>query len=320
MWMAKRKSGHHGSRYCHEVNIQVVPCVISVGSREIGYELVVDVDLGDPIGAMVMAGQWPLSPALMWLLASLKAGDSVLDLGAHFGTFAIPAAILGANVVAVEGSPRNAAVLRLACEQNNLGRVQVLESVVDKGIGEVEFVDLGPYGTISTPDIGSETGYPTIRRRTMAMDDLPGKPFTWAKIDVEGKERDILLGGRKVLADLRGMVVESNGYALHSHGTSPRMLIDVIEESGLTVYEVTEGELRRVGHPVVQAETVVDYVAVRGDLHVPAGWVEHPERSSAEIVSALKIEAAHSVPEHRDYALRTIGDLPRSLAKRYRRA
>jgi FkbM family methyltransferase len=78
-----------------------------------------------------------------------------VDLGAHLGTFAIPAAQLGAQVVAVEGSPRNAAVLRAACEQNGLDNIEIVEAVVDSKIGEVEFVDLGPYGTISTPDICS---------------------------------------------------------------------------------------------------------------------------------------------------------------------
>ena len=117
----------------------------------------------------------------MWLLASLRPGDSVLDLGAHHGTFAIPAATLGANVVAVEGSPRNVAVLRSACEQNFVVNVDIAEVVVDSEVGEVEFVDLGPYGTISTPEICADTGYPTIRRLPATVDDLAGSPFTWPR-------------------------------------------------------------------------------------------------------------------------------------------
>jgi ribosomal protein L11 methylase PrmA len=82
-----------------EVKNQVVRCTLSVGSSAITYDLVVDMDLGDPIGREVIAGQWKLSPALMWLLASLTAGDTVLDLGAHYGTFAVPAAKLGARTL-----------------------------------------------------------------------------------------------------------------------------------------------------------------------------------------------------------------------------
>jgi FkbM family methyltransferase len=298
---------------------QIVPCTLSVGSRGITYELVVDRDLGDPIGKQVIAGQWKLSPALMWLLASVTAGDTVLDLGAHYGTFAIPAAKLGAHVVAVEGSPRNAAVLRSACEQNNLENIEVVEVVVDSGIGEVEFVDLGPYGTIATPEICDETGYPTIRRPTATVDDISEMSFAWAKIDIEGKEQAVLSGGRRMLEDIRGMVIESNGYALHNHGTSPREMVQSIESSGLTVYEVAEGTLRRIGHPIVQPETIVDYVAVRKELNLPPGWVERPRRDNAAKLTALMDESQHPIKEHRDYADRTVQELSRKLSWQYRR-
>jgi FkbM family methyltransferase len=301
------------------VNNRVVPCALPLGAGGITYELVIDLDLGDPIGRQVVDGRWKLSPALMWLLASVEPGDTVLDLGAHYGTFTIPAAKLGARVVAVEGSPRNAAVLRSACEHNGLDNVQIVEAVVDGATAEVEFVDLGPYGTISTPTICSETGYPTIRRVTTTVDELPGAPITWAKIDIEGKEQAVLGGARRMLGGIRGMVIESNGYALHSHGSSPQELIGSIEAAGLAVYEVNEGELRPVGHPVVQPETIVDYAAVRSAPPLPAGWTRCRARTEGEIIDALIVESTHAIPEHRDHALRTIDGLSRRLTKRYRR-
>jgi FkbM family methyltransferase len=297
----------------------VIPCALTVGPRAITYDLVVDLDLGDPIGAQVLAGQWKLSPALMWLLASLRPDDTVLDLGAHHGTFAIPAAKLGARVVAVEGSPRNVAVLRAACEENRLDNIDIAEVVVDSEAGEVEFVDLGPYGTISTPEICADTGYPTIRRRTTTVDDLAGSPFTWAKVDLEGTEQAVLRGGPAMLESITGMVIESNGYALRNHGTSPPEMVRAIEEAGLTVYEVTDGELRPVNHPIVQPETIVDYVAVRDTPRLPAGWTMRERRDDVEIVTALFYESQHPIAEHRDHAFRTIDGLSRKLARRYRR-
>jgi len=302
------------------VNNRVVPCALPLGPGGITYELVIDLDLGDPIGRQVVEGRWKLSPALMWLLASVEPGDTVLDLGAHYGTFTIPAAMLGAQVVAVEGSPRNAAVLRSACARNRLDNVQIVEAVVDGGTAEVEFVDLGPYGTISTPTICSETGYPTIRRTTTVVDEMvPTTPITWAKIDIEGKEHAVLGGARRMLGSVQGMVIESNGYALHSHGTSPQELIRSLEAAGLAVYEVNEGELRPVGHPLVQPETIVDYAAVRGAPPLPTGWTRCKPRSDGEIIDALIGESMHAIPEHRDHALRTIDGLSRKLARRYRR-
>src|ERR1022692_2981055 len=130
----------------------------------------------------MMTGEWKLSGALMWLLSILKPGDTVLDLGAHFGTFAVPAAMLGARVIAVEGSSSNADVLRSACQWNRLSNIEVIEAVIDSHVGDVEFADLGPYGTISTPQINPDHGYRTRRCVATTVDDLPGGPFTWAKI------------------------------------------------------------------------------------------------------------------------------------------
>jgi hypothetical protein len=122
-----------------------------------------------------------------------------------------------------------------------------------------------------------------------------------------------------MLGSVQGMVIESNGYALHSHGTSPQELIRSLEAAGLAVYEVNEGELRPVGHPLVQPETIVDYAAVRGAPPLPTGWTRCKPRSDGEIIDALIGESMHAIPEHRDHALRTIDGLSRKLARRYRR-
>jgi FkbM family methyltransferase len=284
-----------------------VPTSLPVDGAVLTYSLVVDPDLGDPIGAQILSGEWQLSAALLWLLSVLRPGDGLVDLGAHLGTFTVPAALLGARVVAVEGSPRNASVLRAACAHNHLDDVEVVEAVVDSTVGEVDFVDLGPYGTISTGEINAEQGYPTIRRTTTTVDDLPGGPFTWAKIDIEGKEQAILGGARRTLGGLRGMVVESNGYMLHSHGTSPHQTVRAIEDAGRI--------LRPLSRPFVQPETIVDYVAVAGEPPVPSGWEMGPERSTTEIVDALLAESRHPIREHRDHAARTIERLPRRMAR-----
>jgi hypothetical protein len=122
-----------------------------------------------------------------------------------------------------------------------------------------------------------------------------------------------------MLEDIRGMVIESNGYALHNHGTSPREMVQSIESRGLTVYEVAEGTLRRIGHPIVQPETIVDYVAVRKELNLPPGWVERPRRGNAAKLTALMDESQHPIKEHRDYADRTVQGLSRKLSWQYRR-
>jgi len=302
------------------VNQLVVPTTLDVGDRRLRYDHVIDLDRDDPIGNQMASGEWKLSGAMLWLLGCLAPGDCVLDLGAHFGTFALPAAVLGARVVAVEGSPHNAALLRAACAQNDLGpgAVDCQEIVVDTAVGQVEFVDLGPYGTIATPAIGAGTGYPTISASTTTVDLLAGGPFAWAKVDIEGMEAAILAGATRTMSQLRGLVVESNGYMLHHHGSDPHAMVRAIEQAGLTVYEVGPGTLRPLFHPFVQPETIVDYVAVRGTPALPSGWRVTAGRRRDEILDALLAESRHPIAEHRAHAERTMAGLPRRLARHLR--
>jgi FkbM family methyltransferase len=297
---------------------QTVPTTLAVGTRELHYDHVVEPDHNDPIGAEIASGTFVLSGSLVWLLSCLRPDDAVLDLGAHLGTFALPAAVLGARVVAVEGSPSNMSLLRQACAHNDLDTIDYRQVVVADSVRQVEFVTLGPYGTIATREIGGATGYPSIRATTTTVDLLPGGPFRWAKIDLEGMERAVLRGAARTLAGVKAMVIESNGHMLHQHGSSPRDLVRALEAAGLTVYEVGMWTLRRLLRPLVQAETIVDLVAVRGHLPLPAGWSEGHVRGRTELLNVLLAEAHHPIAQHREYAERTIDELPWRIARHLR--
>jgi FkbM family methyltransferase len=305
--------------YSWIVRQEIVPSTLDVGSVHISYDLVVDLDLEDPIGRQMMSGEWKLSGALMWLLSILEPGDTVLDLGAHFGTFAIPAAMLGARVIAVEGSSSNADVLQSACQRNRLSNIEVIEAVIDSHVGDVEFADLGPYGTISTPQINPDHGYRTRPCVATTVDDLSGGPFTWAKIDIEGKEQAALAGAPRSLRDLRGMVIESNGYMLRNHGTTPQQMVNALTAAGMTLYEVGSLYLRHLPRPFVQPETIVDFAAVKGRPLIPHGWRLSPARSRKEVLDALLTEAQHPIAEHRDHAERSIAELSPRVARQLQR-
>jgi FkbM family methyltransferase len=289
--------------------LRVVPTELVVRDRTLRYDLVVSPDLNDPIGSEIAEGTWKLSSALLWVIACIAPGDAVLDLGAHYGSFAVPAACLGAKVTAIEGSAVNAAILRAACQSNALDKLDVIETVVAGRSGPVEFVDLGPYGTVATEEIGSSTGYPTVSVKAECVDDLPGGPFVWAKVDIEGLETSVIRGNPGTFRCLRGMAIESNGYMLHRHRSDPAGLVKAIEKAGMTVYEVYPGILRPLFHPVLQPETIVDYIAIRGDLVLPEGWLLSHGRGRKELLRMLDIESRHWLEEHRMYAQRTKQEL-----------
>jgi FkbM family methyltransferase len=285
--------------------LQVVPTKLVVRDRTIQYNLVISPDLADPIGSHIAEGRWPLSSALLWLLTCIAPGDTVLDLGAHYGSFAVPAACLAARVTAIEGSAVNATILRSARQRNGLRNLEVIEAVVAGRSGPTEFVNLGPYGTVATADMESSPDYPKVTVEAVRVDDLPGGPFTWAKVDIEGLETSVIRGSPRTFRSLRGMAIESNGYMLHRHGSDPAGLVKAIEQAGMTVYEVYPGILRPLFHPVLQPETIIDYIAVRGDPILPEGWVLSHGRGRKELLRMLDSESRHHIQEHRTYATRT---------------
>jgi FkbM family methyltransferase len=251
--------------------------------------------------------------------ACIAPGDAVLDLGAHYGSFAVPAACLGARVTAVEGSAVNAAILRTARERNGLGDLDVIEAVVAEHAGVTQFVNLGPYGTVATADMqSSSVDYPLVTVDAMRADDLPGGPFMWAKVDIEGLETSVIRGNPDTFGSLQGMAIESNGDMLHRHGSDPAALVKTIEQAGMTVYEVYPGILRPLFHPVLQPETIVDYIAVRGEPVLPEGWIQSHGRGREELLRMLDLELRHTIEEHRTYALRTQQELGWWLRRKMR--
>ena len=76
--------------------------------------LCIDLELDDPLGARLMKWHALDDPLHRLLLGLVRPGMRVLDAGCHLGTFAIPAATLGAEVVAVavDASPSRADLVR----------------------------------------------------------------------------------------------------------------------------------------------------------------------------------------------------------------
>lgn len=209
------------------------------------------------------------------LIGSLLApGMTFIDIGANCGTYTLfGAGRVGpeGRVIAIEASPRIAALLFESVAMNGFGRhCEVLRCAAGAEPGRVvlhQFANRQGGNTllphiaevarekvgeqVLTCEIECRTLDAIIAERSLARIDL-------VKIDVEGFEREVLLGGRETIARFRPkLIVEWHNAFFHGRPEAARALYDLLTETlgyrlrriepGATTRPVTFEDLAR-GH------------------------------------------------------------------------
>lgn len=142
------------------------------------------------------------------------AGKHVLDVGAHIGCYSVLAFQLGAkSVTAIEPDPRNLKLLRLNC-QNNIpkGRYKILAGAAVGAKFDRDTVLLHRKPTSSRNSVLIEGGETISVPALRWPDILAEKDFGAIKLDCEGGEYDLLLGGDPLPESVKSVVME-----LHLH-------------------------------------------------------------------------------------------------------
>ncbi|MGG5812001.1 FkbM family methyltransferase [Falsiroseomonas sp. CW058] len=142
----------------------------------------------------------------------LRPGDTVLDLGAHLGVFALTAAAAvgpAGQVHAFEPNPRHAGLLRRSVAVNGFAdRVTLHLASVGDAAGAATLLfepewSGGGFLDAAIPGAGPRAdGRHAITTRMVAVDDLLPDPATRlgvAKLDIEGMEGRALRGMRRLL-------------------------------------------------------------------------------------------------------------------------
>ncbi|HWD08468.1 MAG TPA: FkbM family methyltransferase [Actinomycetota bacterium] len=274
----------------------------------LGFTVVIDSTSLDPVSQALAAGH-AYEPALVALMRQLvQPGQWVLDLGAHIGMFSLAASAHGCQVLALEASPTNVALLRSAAWRNGFHQLHAVNAVATDQSGDVPFLPDGPWGHVAW-----ESGAPgSVLVPGVMVDDLLVE-FGWGgaslvKIDVEGSEVRALGGMQRLLGapDAPPVLFESNAHTLALAGTSPTDLLAAFEALGYATYLIDPGRFTRVDPAWVQPHTIVDMVALKRRPRELVGWVIAPGMSDDEFARRLAGEAAHHNPDCRIYAARTI--------------
>jgi FkbM family methyltransferase len=172
-----------------------------------GVEAVADHRAGDHLGGIRAVLGSDEYRALMNQIP-VESVRSVLDLGAHIGSFVLLLKTLGApldRVLCVEPDPRSRQSLGYNLEHNGIA-ADIFEGAVSDNPGTVALhkglLSTGSSLRSDCPNLGSDT----IAVRAATFDTLTNQYFPQAvidlcKMDVEGAEFDILLGQHAVTLD-----------------------------------------------------------------------------------------------------------------------
>lgn len=167
-------------------------------------------------------------------LDTLGPDDRLVNVGANVGSYALIAVYRGADVLAVEAHPTNAARLAENVAANRLGqRVTLVLGVCgptvmprgtwvkhfDPGVADIQIVEPHPKGVI----------LPGVTLDELA--EVYGQP-THMLIDVDGGEVDVLRGGAEALAGVRDVMIEISTDPAISKGCTA-----LLEVAGLVMVE-----------------------------------------------------------------------------------
>lgn len=193
----------------------------------------------------------------------LAPGMTFIDIGANCGTYTVfGAGKVGreGRVIAIEAAPAIAALLHesvslngfdehcevLRCAAASAPGTLVLHQFATRQGGNTMLPDIAEvarerYGeTVVTAEVPARTLDDIIAERDLARIDL-------IKIDVEGFERDVLLGARTTLARYRPrLIVEWHSACFTGRPGSAQALYDLLtEELGYSLHRIEQGATTR---------------------------------------------------------------------------
>jgi FkbM family methyltransferase len=142
-----------------------------------------------------------------------RSGWTVFDVGANIGIFTVLQATHGATIFSFEPNPESYRRLLRNVTLNNLRNVQLFPTALgDKqGIGSLHVTMGGTTGGVVVPvndrAVTSGVAVP-ITTLDEVVSTLPGLSIDLLKIDAEGSEVAVLLGGERTLDHVQRIIVE----------------------------------------------------------------------------------------------------------------
>ncbi|MCC7009105.1 MAG: FkbM family methyltransferase [Acidobacteria bacterium] len=185
---------------------------------------------------------------------ALKPGDTMIDVGANIGYFAVVASrAVGPHgrVLAFEPQPDVRRRLAANLDLNALTNVTVRSEALGASSGEVTLYT-GPRDDTGLASLRPLPESTAVTIPLVRFDDLwDGSPVRLIKIDVEGAEMEVLAGMAGCLRrDHPDVIAEVTDEYLRALGSSARAMFDWMTAFGYRMFEIAhDGALRAIDGP-----------------------------------------------------------------------
>jgi len=142
-----------------------------------------------------------------------KAGDTIIDVGANVGGYALRAALLAKQVIAIEPEPSNYKQLVTNIRLNHLNNVTPMQVAISDSTGESTLRLASDSARHSLEEFawGHATGK-TVAVHVTTLDQIIAfhgvEHINWLKIDVERHELPVLAGAARCLTITQNLILE----------------------------------------------------------------------------------------------------------------
>ena len=148
--------------------------------------------------------------------------DVVIDVGAHLGGYAVRASkIVGLNgkVIAIEANPARCKLLSNTVQLNSLTNIDVFNLAASSNEGMLTLYDSGLTGSpLKKAAESFFVNFDTYDIPSTSIDSIVAdselSKIDWIKIDVDGGEKEVIMGMTKTLSISKNLVIEVIGVNL----------------------------------------------------------------------------------------------------------